>query len=229
MSGISRIYSKKEIAKLEDKILKADNKVRLNTFLLQRLLITVLSFVVILYYTQNYIYPILGVLIIYYLITYLIIEVPYQKRIRLLEKEGLEFFNVLALTLENNKNLERSIEITTDNIDSNLSDEFRKCLFELKFGKSLNEALINLKKRIPSETVNSIILNIIETNNLGGNIIESLTGQVELLREKQIQYTKEQINKIPNKISIISVLFILPLMLLMILGPMILKLMGGLI
>lgn len=229
MSGISRIYSKKEIAKLEDKILKADNKVRLNTFLLQRLLITVLSFVVILYYTQNYIYPILGVLIIYYLITYLIIEVPYQKRIRLLEKEGLEFFNVLALTLENNKNLERSIEITTDNIDSNLSNEFRKCLFELKFGKSLNEALINLKKRIPSETVNSIILNIIETNNLGGNIIESLTGQVELLREKQIQYTKEQINKIPNKISIISVLFILPLMLLMILGPMILKLMGGLI
>ena len=128
-----------------------------------------------------------------------------------------------------NKNLERSIEITTDNIDSNLSNEFRKCLFELKFGKSLNEALINLKKRIPSETVNSIILNIIETNNLGGNIIESLTGQVELLREKQIQYTKEQINKIPNKISIISVLFILPLMLLMILGPMILKLMGGLI
>ena len=93
----------------------------------------------------------------------------------------------------------------------------------------MNEALINLKKRIPSETVNSIILNIIETNNLGGNIIESLTGQVELLREKQIQYTKEQINKIPNKISIISVLFILPLMLLMILGPMILKLMGGLI
>ena len=43
---------------------------------------------------------------------------------------------------------------------------------------------------------------------------------------KEILEIKGQINKIPNKISIISVLFILPLILLIILGPYLIKFIG---
>ena len=51
-----------------------------------------------------------------------------------------------------------------------------------------------------------------------------MNGQVDYLRDKQIMEVKEQINKIPNKVSIISVVFIIPLILLIILGPFIINL-----
>lgn len=226
----NRIYSSRTILKTSEKIKKLGNKtINSNKFLMYRFIITILVFLISLYYTKSYIYPPILGLITYFLIYYIVIDIPYRKRIIKLEREALEYFEILALTLENNRNLEKSLEITTFNIDSELSLEFQKCLFELKFGKSLNEALINMQKNMPSETINSIILSIVETNNFGGNIIEVLRSQVDLLREKQLQYTREQINKIPNKISAISVLFIVPLILLMIFGPMILKLIGGIL
>ena len=49
---------------------------------------------------------------------------------------------------------------------------------------------------------------------------------VEFLRDKQILEIKEQINKIPNKISIISVIFVLPIILLLILGPIFINFLG---
>ena len=51
-------------------------------------------------------------------------------------------------------------------------------------------------------------------------------NQIEFLRDKQILEIKEQINKIPNKISIISVIFVLPIILLLILGPIFINFLG---
>ena len=50
-------------------------------------------------------------------------------------------------------------------------------------------------------------------NDLNESILDTLYSQVDFLREKQSLEIKGQINKIPNKISIISVLFIVPLIL----------------
>ena len=75
------------------------------------------------------------------------------------------------------------------------------------------------KKRIPSETINNIILNITQTNIFGNKIIDTMYSQIEFLRDKQVLSIREQINKLPNKISIISVLFIVPIILLIVLGP----------
>ena len=51
-------------------------------------------------------------------------------------------------------------------------------------------------------------------------------GQVEFLRDKQILEIREQIAKIPNKISMVSVVFIVPLILLLILGPLLVNFLG---
>ena len=140
---------------------------------------------------------------------------------RKLEREALTFFEILTLTLESGRNLENSIEITVKNVDGELSDEFKRVLKEIQYGKSLMESLEHLKLRIPSETINNIILNITETSIFGNNIVDSMNTQVDYLREKEIMEIKAQINKIPNKVSIISVLFVVPLILLIILGPFI--------
>ena len=143
-----------------------------------------------------------------------------------LDNEALPFFEILTLTLESGKNLENALEITCFNVESELSEEFKKTLFEIKFGKSLVEALESMKKRIPSESINNIILNITQTDIFGSRIIDTMYNQIEFLRDKRLLEIKGQINKIPNKISIVSVLFILPIILLLILGPIIINFLG---
>lgn len=227
---IKKIYREKDINDIQTKInmLGSNRKFKFDavSFLSLRIITTILlTFILFLSNINYFIIPF--IIILYYnLFYYLLITNELNKRIKKLDKEALSFFEILTLSLESGRNLENSLEITCYNIDSELSSEFKRSLMEIKFGRSLMEALDNLKKRIPSDTINNIILNITQTSVFGNSIIDVMNNQVEFLRDKQILEVKSQINKIPNKVSIVSVLFIVPLILLMVLGPFIINLLG---
>lgn len=189
---------------------------------------TFIIFLLLLYTVKmGYIIAPIVAILYYYLYYYLTIERPIKLRSKHLDYEALHFFEILTLTLESGRNLERALSIAVSNVDSSISKEFERTLFEVKFGKSLLEAIEDMKKRIPSETINNILLNITQTSVFGNSILETMYNQVDFLREKQILEIKSQINKIPNKISIISVLFIVPLILILVVGPFIINYFGG--
>ena len=225
---IKKIYRVKDIEHIQSKInmLGSNRKFKFDAveFLNLRVITTILLTLILFLSNINY-FIIPFIIIAYYnLFYYILITNEINKRIKKLDKEALSFFEILTLSLESGRNLENSLEITCYNIDNELSNEFKRSLMEIKFGRSLMEALDDLKKRIPSDTINNIILNITQTSVFGNSIIDVMNNQVEFLREKQILDVKAQINKIPNKVSIVSVLFIVPLILLMILGPFIINL-----
>lgn len=227
---INRIFRQSDIEKIEDKIQLLGTSAKYSTidFLSFRLLITIISFILTLIYTNpGYIYAPIVAILMYYGVYYLLITKPIKNRIQQLDREALQFFEILTLTLESGRNLESSLEVTVFNVDSELSNEFKRALMEIKFGRSLMEALERMKKRIPSETINNIILNITQTNMFGNRILDTMYNQIDFLRDKQILEIKGQINKIPNKISIISVIFIVPLILLLILGPIVINFLTG--
>ncbi len=229
MNGIiKKIYRAKDIENIENKInmLGSDRKLKFNAadFLTTRIITTLILALILILSSYNYIL-IPFILIIYYnLFYYVLITNEINKRIKKLDSDALYFFEILTLTLETGKNLENSLEITCLNVDNELSNEFKKSLLEMRFGKSLKEVLLDLKKRIPSDTINNIILNMLETNIFGNSIIDTMNNQVEYLREKELMDLKATINKIPNKVSIISVVFIVPLILLIVLGPFLIDL-----
>jgi tight adherence protein C len=225
---IKKIYRVKDIEHIQSKInmLGSNRKFKFDAveFLNLRVITTILLTLILFLSNINY-FIIPFIIIAYYnLFYYILITNEINKRIKKLDKEALSFFEILTLSLESGRNLENSLEITCYNIDSELSSEFKRSLMEIRFGRSLMEALNDLKKRIPSDTVNNIILNITQTSVFGNSIIDVMNNQIEFLREKQVLEVKSQINKIPNKVSIVSVLFIVPLILLMILGPFIINL-----
>ena len=227
---IKKIYREKDIIYIQEKInmLGSNRKFKFDavSFLNLRVITTILLTIILFLSNINY-FIIPFIIILYYnLFYYILITNEINKRIKKLDKEALSFFEILTLSLESGRNLENSLEITCYNIDNELSSEFKRSLMEIKFGRSLMEALDDLKKRIPSDVVNNIILNITQTSVFGNSIIDVMNNQVEFLREKQILEVKSQINKIPNKVSIVSVLFIVPLILLMVLGPFIINLLG---
>ncbi len=226
---VKKIFREKDIKNIQDKInmLGDYQKIKFDavTFLNVRLITTILLIILLIWiFNVNY-FLIPFIIIAYYNLFYFyFITNPLNKRTLKLDREALTFFEILTLSLESGRNLENALEISCYNIDSELSSEFKKSLIETKFGKSLMESLENLKLRIPSVTINNIILNITQTSVFGNSIIETMNNQIDYLREKQVMEVKSQINKIPNKISIISVIFIVPLILLIILGPFIINL-----
>ena len=223
---VRKIYRYRRIKAVQDELDMLGDRAKMNaiTFYNFRHLTTLIVFLLVLYNTKlGYVTAPMAMLIYYYLFYYVFITRPKKERIRTLDHDALYFFEILTLTLESGRNLENSLEITVMNVDAELSREFKKALVEVKFGKSLLEALEDMKKRIPSETVNNIILNITQTNVFGNSILETMYHQIDFLRDKQTLEIKGEINKIPNKISIISVIFVVPLILLMILGPFIIE------
>lgn len=226
---IRKLFREKDIEKIDEKIQMLGSWVKFDalTFIFLRLVTTLLVLLLFTYILSvGYIFAPFVAIAYYYLFYYILIESKIKRRIKKLDKEALDFFEILTLTLESGRNLENALEITCFNIDSELSNEFKKTLFEMKFGKSLVEALDDMKKRIPSESINNIILNITQTSIFGSSILDTMYNQIEFLRDKQILEIKEQINKIPNKISIISVIFVLPIILLLILGPIFINFLG---
>ncbi|MGM9879524.1 MAG: type II secretion system F family protein [Bacilli bacterium] len=222
-----RIYSKKNLKMAEDKtnLLGVNNKLDAVDLLNIRLFISIIVFIAILYFIDfGYFIAPLVTFLVYQLFFPILIDTKIEKRRKVLEKDSLYFFEILVLSLEAGRNIKTAIEVTTLNIDSELSDEFKKVVKDVNYGKDLDEALEELKYRIPSDTVNNIILNIRQSNMFGNNIIETVYSQIAYIREKRLLETKAFISKIPIKISVVSVIFFIPLLLLLLLGPLIIEL-----
>ncbi len=225
-SIIHKIYREKTIRKIEDKIklLGVYNNYDVVTLLNGRLILTILIFIMTLIFSKyGYLLaPILAILF-YVLSEKIVLDYQIKKRARKLDKEALFFFEVLVLTLEGGRNLKHALAMTVENIDSEISEEFKKTLAEVKLGKSLNESLESMKKRIPSDTINNTLLNMIQSNTFGNSITSAMYNQIDYLRDKQMLDVKAEIAKLPTKVSVISVLFFVPIMLLIILAPVIIQ------
>lgn len=228
-NGNFSLYNKKVIDKIEKKInlLGVSSKYDAITFLNMRLATMIFFFVLIFsLFDYGYIIAVVFVFVYYYLFEWLLLDEKIKKRCFKLNIEAIYFFEVLTLSLQTGRNLMEAISITVNSSNSELALEFKKAIRETKYGKSLNESLVDMQKYIPSDSINNIIIALTQTNIYGSNIIDTLYNQVDYLREKRIMEVKSKISKIPTKISVISVLFFIPLILLMILGPAILRYLG---
>lgn len=223
-SIINRIYREEDIIKVNKKInlFGVNKKITTELFLNLRFFSAFAFFILIfLFVDYGFIYAPLLSIVYYYLIAYLVIDLPLKKRERKLEHEAFYFFEILTLTLESGRNLETAIAIACTYINSEIAIEFKETLKQIKLGKSLTEALSDMRKRIPSETINNIILNIIQSNLFGTKILETMHNQLDFLRDREILNIKAELGKIPTKISVLSVLFFVPLMMMLILAPLI--------
>lgn len=224
-----KIYRKKTVEEIRKKInlLGVSSNLDTYTFLNLRLFGTIILFILTLYISKIgfILSPIIAVL--YYKgITYFMIDYKIKLRQIDLETEALNFFEILTLSLETGRNLHEALNVTLSSSEGMLVSEFKEVLREVKFGKSLTEALEEMQENIPSDTINNIILSLTQANLYGSSIIKNLNNQIDYLREKRKLEVKAEISKVPIKISVISVFFFIPLILLIILAPVLLNYIG---
>ncbi len=225
---IRKLYSDRYVNNFIKKVNLLGMKRKLDPYntIILRAITTFIIFVIILYnYDYGYIWAPVGGCVYYILFNQLFINKKIKKRGIKLENEAMHFFEVLTLSLETGRNLVEAIDVTTSNVMGDLSDEFKEAVREVSFGKSLNEALTDMQLRIPSENVNNIVLSLTQANLYGNSIIDNLYNQIDYLREKRKLEVKGRISKVPVYISVISVFFFIPLLLMIVLGPVLLSFM----
>ena len=224
-----KLFSNKTIERFKKKnmALGVNNKTTYVSDLSLYFLVIVIALVVSIVFCYHKFYLILILPIaVALLFEFMYYDVRLAKRKELLNKEALFFFQILSLTLESGNNLKGAIELTTSSISNELSLEFKKSLSDIRMGSTMNEALLDLEKRIPSEVISNIILNLTESSVYGSDMIKSLNTQIDYLNNKLVLSVREQINKMPIKISVVSVLLFIPIILLIILSPLIIELIG---
>lgn len=223
------IYSENIIDKIDCKIklLGIQKKLETMEFLNVRLFSSIILFFILLYISKfGYIVAPVFTFLYYVFFEKIVLDNKIKLRKCNLESEAMHFFEVLTLSLETGRNLEEALNVTVSSVNGDLSLEFKEAIRETKFGKSLKESLVDMQKNIPSDNINNIILTLTQANIYGSSIIDTMYNQVDYLREKRKMEIKAEISKVPIKISILSVLFFVPLILLIILGPVVLTYIG---
>ncbi len=109
-----------------------------------------------------------------------------------------------------------------------LADEFRRCLAEIRVGKTRRDALRDVMNRTEVPALSNFVSAIIQAEQLGVSISKVLQVQSEQLRIERRQRAEEAAAKAPIKMLFPLVGCIFPSMFIVILGPAIILIIRGL-
>jgi len=146
------------------------------------------------------------------------------ERIKEINQNMPDFFDTVNLLLEAGMGLDLAFEEVSVKLKGALSDEFLQTLEDMKLGKSRRDAFYDLRKRIPSDSFQSIITSLIQADQLGigmGKVLKNLTVRI---REQRREAARAQAMKAPVKMLFPMVFFIFPSIFIVILGPLVIQL-----
>lgn len=186
-------------------------------FIYMRLVSSIILFILLLFIPYGYIVSPIVTFIYYFAIEYFVLNCSIKLRKSELEYDALEYFPIFLLSLNGERNIRKALVLSCNSVDNSLSNEFKRVLYDEKIGKSLDESLMLLKSRIPSEFITNIIVSIIEANRMGNSISDSVNIQLKYIEDKKNKRVLAYYRSIPLKIAIISMLFVFAILCLMIL------------
>lgn len=100
-----------------------------------------------------------------------------------------------------------------------LGEEFKVLNLELRVGMARDKALKNLSYRIDLEDIHSLVALLIQTGRFGTSVATALRVHSDAMRIKRYQRAEETAAKLPVKLLLPLIFFILPSLFVVILGP----------
>ncbi|WP_194841294.1 type II secretion system F family protein [Salinibacillus xinjiangensis] len=147
-----------------------------------------------------------------------------KQRVLEMEKAMPDFFDMVTISIEAGMGLDSALRRVCKQMDGPLSKEFLYALEDMKLGKSRKNALTDLRNRVASDFLKSVVSAIVQADQLGIGLSKVLQAQTQRIREQQRQKVKEQAMKAPVKMLIPMVLFIFPTLFIVLLGPAVIQL-----
>ena len=108
-----------------------------------------------------------------------------------------------------------------------ISDEFHLVNLEMRAGKPRAEALRNLTARTGVDDIRALVATLIQTDRFGTSVAQALRVHSDSLRTERRQRAEEQAAKTTIKMIIPLVVFVLPSIIFVTLGPAVIRLISS--
>ena len=128
--------------------------------------------------------------------------------------------DLLTISVEAGMGFDQALQKVADKWDNTLTREFQRVLREQRMGMSRREALRALGQRAVVSEVTSFTSAIIQADQLGVSIARILQIQSQEMRVKRRQKAEKLAHEAPLKMTFPMVLFMMPSLWIIILGPM---------
>ncbi|HEY3415007.1 MAG TPA: type II secretion system F family protein [Armatimonadota bacterium] len=134
-------------------------------------------------------------------------------------KSMSDILDLLVVSAEAGLSLDASMGRVAQKKRGPLADEFEMALQEMRLGKSRADALRGIARRTTVLEVKMFTSAIIQAENLGVSIAQVLRTQAETHRERRSQHVREAAAKLPVKMMLPLVFFILPAIFVVLAAP----------
>lgn len=128
-------------------------------------------------------------------------------------------FDLISISVSAGMAFDGAMAVVAERTKGALADEMRRTLREINLGISRADALNNLVRRTGVDDLRTFIAAVNYIAKLGGSLVDVINVQTEAMRVKRRQRAETKANQAPVKIMIPLVLFILPCLFIVILGP----------
>lgn len=142
-----------------------------------------------------------------------------QKREKLMRNALPDAMDLLTISVEAGLGFDAAVSRVAKNGDGPLNQEFARLLQEMQLGVGRVEAMRAMADRTSLAELRSFCGAMVQADSLGIPIARVLRIQSSEMRTKRRQRAEEKAQQVPVRIMIPLVLFILPCLFIIILGP----------
>lgn len=157
----------------------------------------------------------------YYLPTYWV-----QRRLQTRQEEIISGFpdalDMMLVCVEAGQSLDQSIIRVASELRvgyPSLADEFELVAHEVKAGKERVHVLKDMSERVGVPDVASFVTTLVQSATFGTSIAEALRVYASEMRDKRVMRAEEKANTLPTKLTLGTMLFTVPPLMIILIGP----------
>jgi tight adherence protein C len=142
-----------------------------------------------------------------------------QKREALMQRQLPDSMDLLTISVEAGLGFDAAVHRVAQQTTGPLSQELNRLIQEMQLGVGRTEAMRAMAERTTLPDLRSFCLAMVQADQLGVPVGKVLRIQSREMRVKRRQRAEEKAMKVPVRITVPLVLFILPCLFIVVLGP----------
>jgi tight adherence protein C len=140
-------------------------------------------------------------------------------RRRMILRDLPTVMDLLVLSLEAGMGLDRALRTVVREYRSPLSDEIRHVLADVDLGVPRGEAFAHMAERVGLDDLEALSRAIVQSEQLGTSLLGAMQTQAREVRLSRRRYAEAEALRAPVKMLVPLVVFILPTLFILLLGP----------
>lgn len=145
-------------------------------------------------------------------------------RLRSCTRDLSFFLDFMSLAISAGMDFNRALQAVIDNAPkSPIREEFAQIQRNMHLGMPRADALLEFERRMNAAEIKTFVQNMVQALGLGTNIADTLQTISSSFNTRRFQRAEEEAGRISVRMMIPMLCFILPVVMLMLLGPMMLS------